>query len=150
MAVIAAPDKTSASSAPRRGRRTVPALVLNLIALVVGVAVWAVVASAQLADIPGPLSVGSRALDLLRDGTLGQDALASLRRVFLGFALGTLLAVLRDDSNGRPRPPAAEIGLGRVDALLADFARDGLSVAVSVRGAGTRLPAPVDTIAYRM
>jgi NitT/TauT family transport system permease protein len=93
MAVITAPDKTSAASAPRRGRRTVPALLLNLIALVVGIAVWAVVAAAGLVDVPGPLSVGSRALDLLKDGTLGQDALASLRRVFLGFALGTLLAV---------------------------------------------------------
>ncbi len=43
--------------------------------------------------MPGPLSVGSRAWDLLGDGTLVQDALASLRRVFLGFVLGTLLAV---------------------------------------------------------
>jgi NitT/TauT family transport system permease protein len=93
MAVITAPDKTPTASAPRRGRRAFPALLLNLIALVVGIAVWAVVASAQLADIPGPLSVASRALDLLKDGTLVQDALASLRRVFLGFALGTLLAI---------------------------------------------------------
>ncbi|MFE7168140.1 ABC transporter permease [Streptomyces sp. NPDC057616] len=93
MAVITAPDKTPTASAPRRGRRALPALLLNLIALVVGVAVWALIASAQLADIPGPLSVASRALDLLKDGTLVDDALASLRRVLLGFALGTLLAV---------------------------------------------------------
>jgi sulfonate transport system permease protein len=93
MAVITAPDKTPLTSAPRRGRRTVPALLLNLIALVIGVAVWAVVAAAGLVDVPGPLSVGSRAVDLLKDGTLVEDALASLRRVFLGFALGTLLAV---------------------------------------------------------
>ncbi|MGP4006005.1 ABC transporter permease [Streptomyces sp. 4N124] len=93
MAVITAPDKTPTTSAPRRGRRTVPALLLNLIALVVGVAVWAVAASTGLVDVPGPLSVGSRAVDLLKDGTLVEDALASLRRVFLGFALGTLLAV---------------------------------------------------------
>ncbi|MDY7542506.1 sensor histidine kinase [Cryobacterium sp. 5B3] len=76
--------------------------------------------------------------------TIRQAAQAVLREI------GTMLAVLRDDSAGRPRPPAAEIGLGRVDALLADFARDGLAVTVRVRGAGTRLPAPVDTIAYRI
>lgn len=93
MAVITAPDKTPTTSTPRRGRRRVPALLLNLIALVVGVAAWALIASAQLADVPGPLSVFSRALDLIEDGTLVDDALASLRRVFLGFALGTLLAV---------------------------------------------------------
>jgi NitT/TauT family transport system permease protein len=93
MAVITAPEKTPEKSAPRRGRRSLPVLVLNLIALVVGIGVWAVVAAARLADIPGPLSVASRAVDLLGDGTLEQDALASLRRVFLGFALGTLLAV---------------------------------------------------------
>ncbi|MEB0003615.1 histidine kinase [Cryobacterium sp. RTC2.1] len=78
-----------------------------------------------------------------------QDSLTTIRQAVLR-EIGTLLAVLRDDSAGRPRPPAAEIGLGRVDALLADFARDGLAVTVSARGAGTRLSAPVDTIAYRI
>ncbi|MET7548695.1 ABC transporter permease [Streptomyces sp. NPDC005479] len=93
MAVITAPDKTPTASASRRGRRTPPPLLLNLVALIVGVAVWAIAAATHLVDVPGPLSVGSRAWDLLGDGTLVQDALASLRRVLLGFALGTLLAV---------------------------------------------------------
>lgn len=93
MAVITAPDKTPTTAAVRRSRRPVPALLLNLVALVVGVGAWALIASAHLADVPGPLSVSSRAVDLLKDGTLVEDALASLRRVFLGFALGTLLAV---------------------------------------------------------
>lgn len=101
MAVITGPDtspgkspRTSrTTSAFRRRRRTPPPLLLNLAALVLGVGVWAVVAAAHLVDVPGPLSVGSRAVELLGDGTLVQDALASLRRVFLGFALGTLLAV---------------------------------------------------------
>ncbi|TFB98802.1 MULTISPECIES: sensor histidine kinase [Cryobacterium] len=84
--------------------------------------------------------------------TDAQDSLTTIRQAAQAVLreIGTLLAVLRDDSAGRPRPPAAEIGLGRVDALLADFARDGLAVTVSARGAGTRLPAPVDTIAYRI
>ncbi|GGM19550.1 ABC transporter permease [Streptomyces fumigatiscleroticus] len=93
MAVITAPDKTPAATAPRQGRRIPPPLLLNLLALVLGVAVWAIVAATGLVDVPGPLSVGSRALDLLGDGTLAEDALASLRRVLLGFVLGTLLAV---------------------------------------------------------
>ncbi|MFE9864181.1 ABC transporter permease [Streptomyces sp. NPDC005506] len=93
MAVITAPDKTPTASASRRGRRTPPPLLLNLVALIVGVAVWAIAAATHLVDVPGPLAVGSRAWDLLGDGTLVQDALASLRRVLLGFALGTLLAV---------------------------------------------------------
>ncbi|WP_255949920.1 ABC transporter permease [Streptomyces odontomachi] len=94
MAVITAPKKTSAAPDGARSTRRGPhALLLNLAALVLGIAVWALVASAQLADVPGPLSVASRAGELLGDGTLGQDALASLRRVFLGWALGTLVAV---------------------------------------------------------
>ncbi|MBT2410936.1 ABC transporter permease [Streptomyces sp. ISL-12] len=93
MAVITAPDKKPAAPVARRPRRTPPPLLLNLVALLAGVAVWAIVAAARLVDVPGPLSVGSRAVELVRDGTLSTDALASLRRVFLGFALGTLLAV---------------------------------------------------------
>ncbi|WP_320781781.1 ABC transporter permease [Streptomyces sp. CRN 30] len=93
MAVITAPDKTPAASVRRRGRRSPHPLLLNLVAMVLGVAVWAAAAATHLVDVPGPLSVGSRAVELVKDGTLATDALASLRRVFLGFALGTLLAV---------------------------------------------------------
>ncbi|MEW2568892.1 ABC transporter permease [Streptomyces sp. NPDC047070] len=97
MTVLTAPDKrpekTPAASGRRHRPRTVSPFVLNLAALALGIAVWAVATSAQLVDVPGPLSVGSRALDMAGDGTLGEDALASLRRVFLGFTLGTLLAV---------------------------------------------------------
>ncbi|MCQ8833117.1 hypothetical protein [Streptomyces malaysiensis] len=81
MTVVTAPEKTPTTpEAPRGARRTVRPLVFNLIALVLGVALWAMTAAAGLADIPGPLSVSSRARELLSDGTLTQDALASLRR----------------------------------------------------------------------
>ncbi|AEM84830.1 ABC transporter permease [Streptomyces violaceusniger] len=94
MTVVTAPEKTPTTpEAPRGARRTVHPLVFHLIALVLGVAIWALTAAAGLADIPGPLSVSSRARELLADGTLTQDALASLQRVLLGFALGTLVAV---------------------------------------------------------
>ncbi|GDY40058.1 hypothetical protein SANT12839_009400 [Streptomyces antimycoticus] len=94
MTVVTAPEKTPTTpEAPRGARRTVHPLVFNLIALVLGVTIWALTAVAGLADIPGPLSVSSRARELLADGTLTQDALASLQRVLLGFALGTLVAV---------------------------------------------------------
>lgn len=93
MAVIDAPDKTSAAPAGRRDRRGLPAVALRLAALLLGLAVWAAVAAAHLVDVPGPWPVASRAVQMLGDGTLVQDTLASLRRVFLGFALGTLLAV---------------------------------------------------------
>jgi NitT/TauT family transport system permease protein len=43
--------------------------------------------------LPGPAAVAGRAGELIADGTLAADALASLRRVLTGFALGTLLAV---------------------------------------------------------
>jgi NitT/TauT family transport system permease protein len=92
MAVITAPDRTPPASAPRRAR-TAPPLLLNLVAPAFGVAVWALATTVHLVDIPGPLSVASRAVEMLGDGTLAEDALASLRRVLLGFALGTLLAV---------------------------------------------------------
>ncbi|MFD7713915.1 ABC transporter permease [Streptomyces sp. NPDC059785] len=94
MAVITAPDEKTAK-APQlpRARRLAHPLLLNLVALALGIAVWAVTASTQLLDIPGPLSVASRAGELLGDGTLVQDAAASLQRVFLGFALGTVVAV---------------------------------------------------------
>lgn len=43
--------------------------------------------------LPGPVEVAVRGHDLLTDGTLLTDIGVSLRRVLLGFALGTLLAV---------------------------------------------------------
>ncbi|WP_181789929.1 ABC transporter permease, partial [Streptomyces phytophilus] len=44
-------------------------------------------------DFPGPVPVARRAGTLLADGTLPEDAWASLRRVLTGFVLGTALAV---------------------------------------------------------
>ncbi|MDT0429874.1 ABC transporter permease [Streptomyces sp. DSM 41770] len=70
-----------------------PAPVLNLAALAAGLGIWALLARAGVQALPGPVAVGKRAAELIADGTLVVDALASLRRVLVGFALGTLLAV---------------------------------------------------------
>ncbi|MFD5038257.1 ABC transporter permease [Streptomyces sp. NPDC087894] len=77
----------------RRGRPRIPPLALNLIALVAGIGLWAWLASLGIQALPGPAAVADKAGELIADGTLADDALASLRRVLIGFALGTLLAV---------------------------------------------------------
>ncbi|MDT0301361.1 ABC transporter permease [Streptomonospora wellingtoniae] len=95
MAVITPPQKETparprANGTARRPRRS---HVLNLASLAIGLAVWALVSLFGIADLPGPLAVASRAVEMAADGTLAGDLAASLRRVFIGFALGTALAV---------------------------------------------------------
>ncbi|MEV0806282.1 ABC transporter permease [Micromonospora sp. NPDC050200] len=66
---------------------------LNVLAIVLGIAGWAALAGAGVSGLPGPQSVAVRAGELLADGTLLTDAAASLRRVLIGFTLGSALAV---------------------------------------------------------
>ncbi|MFD5746121.1 ABC transporter permease [Streptomyces sp. NPDC127033] len=96
MAVIVPPEKTAAAPSPRRteDRSRRRPLVLNTVALLAGVLVWAAVAAPGLVEnLPTPLAVARRAGDMAADGTLAADTLASLRRVFLGYALGVIAAV---------------------------------------------------------
>ncbi|MBB4931936.1 NitT/TauT family transport system permease protein [Lipingzhangella halophila] len=95
MAVITPPQQpTSAHPRTRRtGRHPRRSHLLNLASLVLGVAVWSAVSLLEVADLPGPLTVASRAGEMVVDGTLAGDLAASLRRVLIGFALGTALAV---------------------------------------------------------
>ncbi|WP_329182352.1 ABC transporter permease [Streptomyces sp. NBC_01477] len=81
---------TSARTSRRAALRT---LGLNLAAVVIGVAGWALLAHAGTGGLPGPVSVARRAGDMAADGTLLDDSLASLRRVVTGFSIGTALAV---------------------------------------------------------
>ncbi|AEN08497.1 MULTISPECIES: ABC transporter permease [unclassified Streptomyces] len=90
-AAPAAPGEPGRALRPKR--RFPPAPVLNLAALAAGLGIWALLARAGVQALPGPVAVGKRAAELIADGTLVVDALASLRRVLVGFALGTLLAV---------------------------------------------------------
>ncbi|MEU7973018.1 ABC transporter permease [Micromonospora sp. NPDC049089] len=84
------PETPTAASQPRRA---VPLLVWNGIAVVLGIGIWTVLAQIGVSGLPGPQEVAVRAGELARDGTLLDDGLASLRRVLIGFALGSALAI---------------------------------------------------------
>ncbi|MFI1753792.1 ABC transporter permease [Streptomyces sp. NPDC020571] len=81
----------SAPQRSRSGRRGL-SLALNAVSVALGIALWWALASAGF-KLPTPPEVVSRAGTLISDGTLADDALASLTRVLLGFALGTAVAV---------------------------------------------------------
>ncbi|MGW4563548.1 ABC transporter permease [Streptomyces sp. NPDC004561] len=86
------PDGTkTAAERPRSGRRGLP-LVLNAVSVALGIALWWALAATGF-KLPTPPEVVSRAATLIGDGTLGKDALASLTRVLVGFALGTAVAI---------------------------------------------------------
>ncbi|MEU8728417.1 ABC transporter permease [Streptomyces tendae] len=84
----------AAKSAPERSRsrrRGLP-LALNAVSVALGIALWWALAAAGF-KLPTPPEVVDRASTLISDGTLADDALASLTRVLIGFALGTAVAV---------------------------------------------------------
>ncbi|MFC7937313.1 ABC transporter permease [Streptomyces sp. NPDC057387] len=85
-------DAESASRRTRSGRRRGLPLALNAVSVALGIAVWWALASAGF-KLPTPPQVVGRASTLISDGTLADDALASLTRVLIGFALGTAVAV---------------------------------------------------------
>ncbi|MEV0380426.1 ABC transporter permease [Nonomuraea sp. NPDC050643] len=94
MTQLTALGKSPAAPAARRGpNRSRRAVALNLIAVVIGLVLWTLLATIGVQGLPGPLEVAAKAVELLSDGTLLLDAMASLRRVLLGFLLGTLLAI---------------------------------------------------------
>lgn len=86
-----------ASARPRRRRRGRPlsraaSLGLNVLSAVAGILIWWVLAKIGF-NLPTPAAVAKQAGHLLADGTLETDALASLRRVLIGFCLGCAVAV---------------------------------------------------------
>ncbi|MEU9878597.1 ABC transporter permease [Streptomyces phaeochromogenes] len=96
MAVITPLDKTAAPTRrqQQQPRRSVRPLVLGGLALAAGVGAWAVVAALGLVEnLPTPAAVASKAGTMIADGTLASDTSASLRRVFIGYALGVVVAV---------------------------------------------------------
>lgn len=78
------------ATAPQSRARTIP---LTIASAVLGVAVWIGLSKSGIDGFPGPVPVAGRARELIEQGTLFSDLLASLRRVLLGFVLGVVLAV---------------------------------------------------------
>ncbi|MFF2274431.1 ABC transporter permease [Agromyces sp. NPDC058126] len=77
----------SKDAAPRRRM-----LLLNLLSVAAGILLWWALSAAGL-RLPSPVEVVVRGWELLLDGTLLTDLVASLTRVLIGFALGTLVAI---------------------------------------------------------
>jgi NitT/TauT family transport system permease protein len=92
MSVVTVPDKTTPAQ-PAARSRTGRTLTLNIAAVAIGLAGWSALAAIGVQGLPGPIVVAQRAGELIADGTLADDVLASLRRVLIGFTLGTALAV---------------------------------------------------------
>lgn len=93
MSVTAPPvAKERPEGAPRAARPRRTLLLLNLVSIALGIGLWWVL-SANGFQFPAPPEVASRAWELLENGTLQTDVLASLRRVLVGFALGTAAAI---------------------------------------------------------
>jgi NitT/TauT family transport system permease protein len=65
---------------------------LNIIALLFGLALWQLGHNAGLA-LPAPSEVVVRFFKLIESGIIINDVAASLRRVLIGFALGTTVAI---------------------------------------------------------
>jgi len=65
----------------------------NLLAAALGLGLWWLASYVKLAGLPGPQAVLERAGQLIANGTIFVDAAASIRRVMIGFAIGTLLAI---------------------------------------------------------
>jgi NitT/TauT family transport system permease protein len=68
-------------------------LLLNAASIVLGIGVWWILSAAGY-EFPTPPAVASKAADLLANGMLESDILASLGRVLAGFVLGSIAAVL--------------------------------------------------------
>jgi NitT/TauT family transport system permease protein len=75
-----------------RKRPGIPRWALNAVSVVLGIGLWWGISAAGF-DIPAPPAVVKRFGELLADGTLEQDILASLLRVLIGFLLGVAVAI---------------------------------------------------------
>lgn len=92
------PAPSSTKLKPTRARPASPARIarrtaLAVVSAAIGLGMWLALWKAGLNGFPSPLAVLERAWDMARSGILFSDAWASLKRVLLGFALGSLLAI---------------------------------------------------------
>lgn len=66
---------------------------LNVLSVLAGLGLWTLAAALNPATLPNPWEVVQRFVELFRDGTIQIDVLASMRRVLLGFVIGSGLAI---------------------------------------------------------
>lgn len=90
---MAAQPTVPARKAPKvRAKNRTLMLVLNVVSVIAGILIWWGFSLAGF-RIPAPVEVAERAVTVIGDGTLATDLVASLTRVLIGFALGTLVAI---------------------------------------------------------
>lgn len=87
------PKTTRGARKKARGTGRLAAVLLALASAALGLLVWVVLANSGIEGFPGPVAVARRAGELIADGTLFEDAGASLKRVLVGYVLGVVLAV---------------------------------------------------------
>ncbi|WP_428976963.1 ABC transporter permease [Faunimonas pinastri] len=66
---------------------------INIVAVVLGIAIWAAITSLGVVGLPGPMEVLRKGVELAGSALLLSDALASLGRVLSGFLLGIAVAI---------------------------------------------------------
>lgn len=89
----AAPKSTRSTRKKARETGRLTAVLLALASAALGLLVWVVLANSGIEGFPGPVAVARRAGELIADGTLFEDAGASLKRVLIGYVLGVALAI---------------------------------------------------------
>lgn len=72
---------------------SVPNIALGIISFVLGITIWWVAARLGSVGLPSPLDVLLKFGTLIGSGQLFVDIFASLRRVLIGFLLGSLVAI---------------------------------------------------------
>ncbi|TXS43699.1 ABC transporter permease [Streptomyces sp. OR43] len=90
---VKSPKRTGSTGKKARTTGRITAVLLGLASAALGLLVWVVLANSGIEGFPGPVAVGRRAGELIADGTLFEDAGASLKRVLIGYVLGVVLAV---------------------------------------------------------
>ncbi|MFB8085174.1 ABC transporter permease [Streptomyces sp. NPDC055992] len=89
----AVPERAAGTPKKRRGTGRLTSVLLGLASAALGLLAWTALAGSGINGFPGPVVVARRAGELIADGTLSEDAGASLKRVLTGYVLGVALAI---------------------------------------------------------
>lgn len=89
----AAPGRAAAKPKKKPGTGRLTSVLLGLASAALGLLAWTALAGSGINGFPGPVVVARRAGELIADGTLFEDAGASLKRVLAGYVLGVALAI---------------------------------------------------------